>query len=66
MTKLLAVSDVESQYIYRAVGGQKFKDLDFVISCGDLPYYYLEYIVSLTNRDMYYVRGKPRSQGRNE
>ena len=57
MTKLLAVSDIESQYIYRAVGGQKFKDLDFIISCGDLPYYYLEYIISMTNRDLYYVRG---------
>ncbi|BBB46832.1 metallophosphoesterase family protein [Pelolinea submarina] len=57
MTKLLAVSDVESQYIYRAVGGEKFKDLDFIISCGDLPYYYLEYIVSMTNKDLYYVRG---------
>ncbi len=57
MTKLLAVSDIESQYIYRAVGGKNFKDIDFIVSCGDLPYYYLEYIVSMTNKDLYYVRG---------
>ncbi len=57
MTKILAVSDIESQYIYRAVGGPRFKNIDFTISCGDLPYYYLEYIVSMTNKDLYYVRG---------
>lgn len=57
MTKILAVSDIESQYIYRAIGGEKFKDIDFIISCGDLPYYYLEYIVSMTNKDLFYVKG---------
>jgi hypothetical protein len=56
MTKILAVSDFESQYIYHAVGGGKFRDIGFVISCGDLPYYYLEYIVSMSNKDMYYVK----------
>ena len=57
MTKILAVSDFESPYIYRTIGGEKFKDIDLVISCGDLPYYYLEYIVSMSNKDLYYVRG---------
>jgi Icc-related predicted phosphoesterase len=57
MTKLLAVSDFESQYIYQSIGGERFKDIDMIISCGDLPYYYLEYIVSLSNKDLYYVRG---------
>lgn len=57
MTKILAVSDIESQYIYRAICGEKLKDIDFIISCGDLPYYYLEYIVSMANKDLYYVRG---------
>lgn len=57
MTKILAVSDIESQYLYRAIGGDKFKDIDFIISCGDLPYYYLDYLVSMSNKDLYYVRG---------
>ena len=57
MTKILAVSDIESQYLYKAIGGEKFKDIDFIISCGDLPYYYLEYLVSMSNKDLYYVRG---------
>ena len=57
MTKILAVSDVESQYLYRAIGGEKFKDVGFTVSCGDLPYSYLEYIVSMSNKDLYYVKG---------
>lgn len=57
MTRILAVSDAESQYIYHAIGGEKFRDVDFVVSCGDLPYYYLDYIISMSNKDMYYVRG---------
>lgn len=28
-----------------------------VISCGDLPYYYLEYIISMLNKPLYFVRG---------
>lgn len=57
MTKILAISDVESQYLYKAIGGKIFKDIDFIISCGDLPYHYLEYMVSMSNRDLFYVRG---------
>ena len=57
MAKILALSDIESQYIYHAIGTEKFKDIDFVISCGDLPYYYLEYIISMANKDLYFVKG---------
>ncbi len=62
MTKILAVSDIESQYIYHAIGGDKFRDIDFAISCGDLPYHYLEYIISMSNKDLYYVRGNHAHQ----
>jgi len=57
MVNILAVSDFESQYIYQAIGGEKFRDVNFVISCGDLPYHYLEYIVSMSNKELYYVKG---------
>ncbi len=62
MTKILAVSDAESQYIYHAIGGDKFRDIDLAISCGDLPYHYLEYIISMSNKDLYYVRGNHAHQ----
>lgn len=55
--KVLAVSDVEVDMIYSPLITQRFKDVDLVIGCGDLPYYYLEYIISMLNRPCYYVRG---------
>jgi len=57
MVKILAVSDVESQYIYRNIGGDALQDIGFIISCGDLPYHYLEYMISLSNKDLYFVKG---------
>lgn len=57
MTKILAVSDVERPYLYRAVADDDFGDFDVIISCGDLPYAYLEYLISMSNRDLYFVRG---------
>jgi hypothetical protein len=55
--KVLAVSDVELDMIYSPLITQRFKDVDLVIGCGDLPYYYLEYIISMLDRPLYYVRG---------
>ncbi len=55
--KILAVSDVEVDIIYSPQITQRFKDIDLVIGCGDLPYYYLEYIISMLDRPCYYVRG---------
>lgn len=55
--KVLAVSDIELDMIYSPLITQRFKDVDLVIGCGDLPYYYLEYIISMLNRPLYYVRG---------
>lgn len=58
---ILAVSDVENDMIYSPLITQRFKDVDLVISCGDLPCYYQEYIVSMLNRPMYYVNGNHTS-----
>jgi uncharacterized protein len=55
--KILAVSDEERAVIYNPAITQRFADIDLVISCGDLPYYYLEYIISTLNKPLYYVRG---------
>ena len=53
----MAVSDEELPYIYKAVSKKEFNQFDFIISCGHLPYSYLEYPISMTNKDLYYVRG---------
>ncbi|HSV86023.1 MAG TPA: metallophosphoesterase [Levilinea sp.] len=55
--KILAVSDEERAIIYNPAICSRFGDIGFVISCGDLPYYYLEYIISMLNKPLYYVRG---------
>jgi Icc-related predicted phosphoesterase len=60
--KILSVSDVELSIIYSAHIAQRFRDVDLVISCGDLPYYYLEYIISMLNVPLYYVRGNHASK----
>jgi uncharacterized protein len=36
--------------------------VDVLISCGDLPYSYLEYIMSMLNRPMYFVNGNHVSE----
>lgn len=55
--KVLAVSDVELDMIYSPLITKRFKDVDLVIGCGDLPYYYLEYIISMLNKPLYFVHG---------
>ena len=55
--KILSVSDMVHGLIYSPRIASRFEDVDLVISCGDLPFYYLEYIVSSLNVPLYYVRG---------
>ncbi len=55
--KILSVSDVELSFIYSPLILKRFKDIDLIISCGDLSYFYLEYIVSMLNQPLYFVRG---------
>ncbi len=55
--KILSLSDIELGFIYSPLVLKRFQDVDLVISCGDLSYFYLEYIVSMLNKPMYFVRG---------
>ncbi|MFW5714216.1 MAG: metallophosphoesterase family protein [Brevefilum sp.] len=54
---LLTVSDKESNLIYSSQIKQRFSDVDLVISCGDLSYFYLEFIISSLDVPLYFVRG---------
>jgi Icc-related predicted phosphoesterase len=60
--RILAVSDLESALIYSPQIAERFKDINLAIGCGDLPYYYLEYIISSLNIPLYFVRGNHASQ----
>lgn len=55
--KILAVSDEVVDAVYGSYLRERFDDIDVVISCGDLPYSYLEFIVSMLNVPCFYVRG---------
>lgn len=59
--KLLAVSDVEIGFLYSPLINDKYQDVDLILSCGDLPYYYIEYMVSMLNVPCYFVRGNHAS-----
>lgn len=55
--KILALSDEVSDYIYTPELKQRFPDVDLVLGCGDVPFFYLEFVVTLLNRPLYYVHG---------
>ncbi|HZW04931.1 MAG TPA: metallophosphoesterase, partial [Anaerolineaceae bacterium] len=60
--KILSVSDIELGLIYSAHIAERFGDVDLVISCGDLPYYYLEFMISMLDKPLYFVRGNHASK----
>ncbi len=55
--KILAVSDQIVERLYGLVSQGHFAGVEMILGCGDLPYSYLEYIVSLLNVPMFYVPG---------
>lgn len=57
LIKVLTLSDILIPFIYSPQIKQRFVGVDLSIVCGDLPYYYLEYIQSALNVPVYYVNG---------
>jgi len=55
--KVLSISDTIIPFIHSPAINEKVQDVDFVIACGDLPYYYQEYIIKQLNVPLYFVRG---------
>lgn len=54
---ILALSDDVVDMIYSIQARERFADRDLVIACGDLPYYYLEFVVTLLGKPVFYVHG---------
>ncbi len=59
--KILSISDKIVDVIYSPACREKFPDVDLLISCGDLPYYYVEYVLTILDKPLYYVRGNHAS-----
>lgn len=55
--KLLAVSDTVLPQLYDSEVRKRHPDIDILIGCGDLPYYYLDFLISAMDVPLLYVLG---------
>ena len=55
--KILAVSDRVLDKLYSGTIRQTYSDVDLMIGCGDLPFYYLDFLTSAIDAPLVYVRG---------
>lgn len=55
--KILAVSDEVLDVLYSPTVRERYPGVDLLIGCGDLPYYYLDYLTSALDAPMVYVLG---------
>ncbi len=55
--KILAVTDQVVDSLHSPNVKNRFGDVDLIISCGDLPYSYLDYLVTVLSKPLYFVHG---------
>lgn len=55
--QILTISDEIVPAIYSLNVRQRFPDVGLILSCGDLPYYYIEFVVSMLNVPCFYIHG---------
>jgi Icc-related predicted phosphoesterase len=60
--KILSLSDRIVNEIVSPDSASRFADVDLVLGCGDLPYYYLESVVDRLKKPLFYVRGNHASE----
>ena len=56
-TNVLVVADEVEGLLYSAQARRRFAHVDLVLSCGDLPYGYLDFLLSALDVPLYGVRG---------
>jgi uncharacterized protein len=58
MVKILCISDTVMPQMESAANlRRRYNDIELVVSCGDMPGVYLEFITSVLNVPLFYVRG---------
>lgn len=65
--KILSISDEVDPSLYGPDLDARAAGVEAILSCGDLPFDYLEYLVTFTNAPLFYVRGNhdpPESNGK--
>ena len=55
--KILAISDVPSKALWDYDTRARLEGIDLILSCGDLPKKYLEYLTNFTAAPILYVHG---------
>jgi len=55
--KILLVSDREEPYIWDYFDRERFRDVELVLSCGDLKGEYLSFLVTMIKAPLFYVPG---------
>ena len=55
--KILAISDMVVERFYSTQVAEHFHNIEMILSCGDLPYEYLEFLVTSMNIPLLYVPG---------
>jgi Icc-related predicted phosphoesterase len=55
--KILTISDRVLPSLYSQAIERLYPDVDLVLSCGDLPFYYLDYIATMLTVPLFYVLG---------
>ena len=55
--KILAISDVPSELLWDESARRRLEGIDLILSCGDLPKKYLEYLTNFTAAPILYVHG---------
>jgi len=55
--KILVLADEEERSLWDFFSKEKIKDVDLILSAGDLKAEYLSFLVTMVNRPLYYVHG---------
>ena len=55
--KILAISDEPASILWGPRAREKLEGIDLILSCGDLPKKYLEYLTNFTQAPILYVHG---------
>ena len=55
--KILAISDVASTALWSPQCRERLEGIDLILSCGDLPRAYLEFLTNFTPAPILYVHG---------
>ncbi len=55
--RILSVSDKVDEFLYSPAIARILGGVDLVLGCGDLPFYYLEFITTMLGGPLYYVMG---------